>query len=75
MTIEPWVCWSIGQLIQDAARDDMVIHVQNQKRQSRTLCGISTTGYWDFEAHDDFGSVTCKRCLARLGANNDEYVE
>ena len=57
-----WVCWSVEQYIRDRSRH--TTHVQGEN--DRTLCGIPYGPNWDFEAHDNADSVSCKRCLARL---------
>jgi hypothetical protein len=49
-----WVCWSLRQF--QKYGEDSLIHLQG-KAKGKTLCGIATDGYWDFQVHWRLASV------------------
>lgn len=63
-----FVCWStIQQYRQYADPYGAIIHIQDASHGGdKTLCGICTNG-WQFQIHNDYSNVGCKRCRAIYG--------
>jgi hypothetical protein len=45
---------------------DSLIHLQDETRESRTLCDIETNGTWGVQIHPNLDIMGCKRCLKNI---------